>query len=130
MVSLLRRINHSEIGAGDQPQDRQGAWPRSATDTACHRRRADRVKLPRRNFSASGRRCCRAVGRVARRSSASLSGAAGTLGRRVYSRRRERHYRSSDGSMANGAAWSAVHHREPAGCGHEYRRRGGRECGS
>ena len=42
----------NQVRAGDQPQDRQGARPRSATDAARPRRRGDRVsaKLKRREF--------------------------------------------------------------------------------
>src|SRR6516164_4609986 len=39
--------------------------------------------------------------------------------------RRSRHPRSTDGTMAIGAARPAIHHREPAGCRHQYRHRSG-----
>ena len=57
-----------------------------------------------------------------------LSVTAGTLDCRVCPRRRKRHRRASDGSMAIGADRPAIHHREPAGCGYQHRRRGRREC--
>ena len=43
-------------------------------------------------------------------------------------RRRARHYRAPDGSMAIGAAWPAVRHRKPAGRRRQYRHRSGRAC--
>ena len=85
------------------------------------------MKLPRRTFSASGRGRCRAAGRVALRLGASLSDAAGAhliVGFRRW--RCDRHRRAPDGSMAVGAAWPAIRHREPAGCRQQYRHRGGR----
>ena len=39
---------------------------------------------------------------------------------------RSRHPRAPDWPMAVGAAWPAVHRREPAGCRRQYRHRGGR----
>jgi hypothetical protein len=50
-----------------------------------------------------------------RRKGANLSGAAGALSRWLSRRRCERHYRSSDGPMAVGAAWPTIYYREPAG---------------
>ncbi len=35
---------NDQVPAGDQPQDREGARPRSAADTARPRRRGDRIK--------------------------------------------------------------------------------------
>ena len=84
------------------------------------------MKLPRRKFSASGRGRCRAAGRVAHRAGASLSDAAGAHHRWLCRRRRDRHRRAPDRSMAVGAAWPAIHHREPARCRQQYRHRGGR----
>ena len=84
------------------------------------------MKLPRRTFSASGRGRCRAAGRVAHRAGASLSGAAGAHHRRLCRRRRNRHCRAPDRSMAVGAARPAIRHREPAGRRRQYRHRGGR----
>ena len=45
---------------------------------------------------------------------------------RLRPRRRDRHRRAPDGSMAVGAARPAIRHREPAGCRQQYRHRGGR----
>ena len=84
------------------------------------------MKLPRRTISASGRGRCRAAGRVAHRVGASLSDAAGAHHRRLCRRRRDRHRRAPDGSMAVGAARPAIRHREPAGRRQQYRHRGGR----
>ena len=84
------------------------------------------MKLPRRRISASGRGRCRAAGRVARRMGASLSGAAGAHRRRLCRRRRARHPRAPDRSMAVGAARPAIRHREPAWRRHQHRHRGGR----
>ena len=86
------------------------------------------MKLPRRTISASGGGRCRAAGVVAHRMGASLSDAAGAIDRRLSRRRRERHRRAPDGSMAVGAARPAIHRREPARRRHQYRHRGGREC--
>ena len=81
-------------------------------------------------FSASGRGRCRAAGRLAHRVGASLSDAAGAHDRRLCRRRRGRHRRAPDRSMAVGAARPAIRHREPAGCRQQYRHRGGREVAS
>jgi hypothetical protein len=54
-------------------------------------------------------------GFVAHRKSADVSDPTGALGRRISSGRRHRHHCAPDRSMALGAAWSAIHHREPAG---------------
>ena len=48
------------------------------------------------------------------------------IDRRLCRRRRARHPRAADGSMAVGAARPAIRHREPAGRRHQYRHRGGR----
>src|SRR5262249_20397384 len=46
------RAATDQIRAGDQPQDCEGAWPRSAGDTACPCRRGDRMnaQIGRREF--------------------------------------------------------------------------------
>src|SRR5262245_17523238 len=44
----LARRAADEIRIGGQPQDREGAWPRSPADAACPRRRGNRMK--RREF--------------------------------------------------------------------------------
>src|SRR5215831_6419628 len=71
-------------------------------------------------ISASGRRRCRAPGRIAHREGASLSGAAGAHHRRLSRRWPGRHPRPPDQSMAVGAARSAIHCREPAGRRQQY----------
>ena len=86
------------------------------------------MKLPRQTISASGSGRCRAAGRVAHRMGASLSDAAGAHDRRLCRRRRDRHRRAPDGSMAVGAARPAIRHREPTGRRQQYRHRGGRAC--
>ena len=85
------------------------------------------MKLPRQTISASGRGRCRAAGRIAHRMGANLSVAAGAHDRRLRRRRRDRHPRAPDRSVAVGAARPAIRHREPAGCRRQYRHRGGRE---
>ena len=50
------------------------------------------------------------------------------IDRRLCRRRRARHHRAPDRSMAVGAARPAVRHREPAGRRRQYRHRGGRAC--
>ena len=87
------------------------------------------MKLPRRAIPASGRGRCRAPGRVAHargrkpirrgRCVGSLAFTAGG-GSDIT--------RAADGTMAVGAARSAIRHREPAGSRHQYRHRGGRAC--
>ena len=72
------------------------------------------MKLPRRTISASGRGRCRAAGRLAHRLGASLSDAAGAHHCWLRRRRRDRHPRAPDRSMAVGAARPAIRHREPA----------------
>ena len=84
------------------------------------------MKLPRRQFLhlAAGAAALPVVSRV--RVGASLSDAAGAHRRRLCCRRRARHRRAPDGSMAVGAARPAIRDREPAGCRRQYRHRGGR----
>ena len=84
------------------------------------------MKLPRRQFLhlAAGAAALPAVSRI--RMGASLSDAAGAHRRRLCRRRRGRHPRAPDGSMAVGAARPAIRHREPAGRRQQYRHRGGR----
>ena len=80
-------------------------------------------------ISASGRGRCRAAGRVAHRVGASLSDrgrCASIVG--FAAGGAHRHRRAPDGSMAVGAARSAIRRREPAGCRQQYRHRGGRAC--
>jgi hypothetical protein len=62
------------------------------------------MKLPRRQFLhlAAG------AASLAHRMGASLADAAGTLGCRVYCRRRERHLRAFDGSMAARAIRTSI----------------------
>src|SRR5262245_18192949 len=66
-------------------------------------------------ISASGRRPCCAAGRVAHRSSAVLSFAAGALDRGVWRCRLARHHRTPDEPMAVGAAWAAIRGLESGG---------------
>ena len=79
-------------------------------------------------ISASDGRRCRVVGRLSLRLGPDLSVATGALDRRVCPRWRKRHRRAADGAMAFGTDRPAIHYREPAGCGHQHRHRGGREC--
>ena len=48
------------------------------------------------------------------------------IDRRLYPGRQHRHHRAPDGSMAVGAARSAIHHRKSTGRWHQHRHRGGR----
>src|SRR5712675_3247864 len=66
---------------------------------------------------ALSRRCCHAPCRVALCLDASLSLAVGTHHRRLCRRRPGRHPRATDWTVAVGAAWPAIRHREPAGAG-------------
>src|SRR5215831_8573871 len=59
---------------------------------------------------ASGRSCCRAVGRVGDRTGTDLSDAAGALDRAVRTSRRDRHYRAAHRAMVVGAAGAAIRH--------------------
>ena len=86
------------------------------------------MKIPRRRFLQLAAGAAALPARVAHRTGASLSVAAGALDRRHSRRRRGRHHRAPDRSMAVGAARPAIHHREPAGRRHQYRHRGGRAC--
>ena len=84
------------------------------------------MKLPRRNFLhlAAGAAALPAVSRFAWAQAYPSRPVRIIVGFRA--RRRERHRRAPDGSMAVGAAWSAIRHRKPAGCRQQYRHRGGR----
>jgi hypothetical protein len=62
------------------------------------------------NFSASGRECCRAVGRIADREGSDVSDSAGAHRRRFYCRRLLRHIRPSNRPMAVAAFRSAIRH--------------------
>ena len=86
------------------------------------------MKLPRRQFLhlAAGAAALPAVSRIA------WAQAYPTRPVRIIvavrRRRRDRHHRAPDGSMAVGAARPAIRHREPAGRRQQYRHRGGRAC--
>ena len=87
------------------------------------------ARVARRRWEESmNRGRCRAAGRITDREGASLSDAAGAHHRRFSPRRRGRHRRSPDRSVAVGAARPAIHRREQAGRGQQYRHRGGRAC--
>ena len=75
------------------------------------------MKLPRRQFPASGSGRCRAAGCFAHRSGASLSDAAGTPHLRLSGRRRGRHRRPSGGSTAVGADRPAIVTEDRPGAG-------------
>ena len=79
-------------------------------------------------ISASGGRCCRPSGPVARRVGASLSDAAGAFHRGRRRRQFAGHLRATAGSMAVGAPGPAIRHRQSTGCWRQYRLRGGRAC--
>ena len=81
-------------------------------------------------ISASRHRDGRASDALALRLGAGLSDAAGAHHRAGRSRRCARHPGAADRAMAFGAAWPVVRHREPAGRGNQYRRRGRRTRGS
>ena len=86
------------------------------------------MKLPhRRQFLhlAAGAAALPAVSRLARAQTYPTRPVRIIVGFRAW--RRSRHHRAPHGSMALGAAWPAIRHREPAGRGHQYRHRGGRE---
>src|SRR6516162_4983620 len=59
-----------------------------------------------------------------------ISDAAGAGNRAIRTRQRERHLGTSDRSLAIGATRPAIHRREPAGRGQQYRHRDGRPCAS
>ena len=86
------------------------------------------MKLPRRQFLhlAAGAAALPAVSRIAWAQAYPTRPV--RIDRRLCRRRRDRHHRAPDGSMAVGAARPAIHHREPAGCRQQYRHRGGRAC--
>src|SRR5262245_24703866 len=79
------------------------------------------------NFLAPGRRRCRAVGRIAHRVGASLSGAPSTHHRRLSRRGPHRHRCARDGTMALGASRPPIRRREPRWRCEQYRHRGGSE---
>ena len=84
------------------------------------------MKLPRRQFLhlAAGAAALPAVSRIAWAQAYPTRPV--RIDRRLCRRRRDRHPRAPDGSMAVGAARPAIRHREPAGRRHQYRHRGGR----
>ena len=84
------------------------------------------MKLPRRQFLhlAAGAAALPAVSRIARAQAYPTRPVRIIVA--IRRRRRDRHHRTPDGSMAVGAARSAIRHREPAGCRRQYRHRGGR----
>src|SRR5262245_53002343 len=85
-----------------------------------------KMKLPRRNFLhlAAGAAALPAMSRAG----ASLSVAAVAHHCRICSGWWHRHYGTPDRPMAVGTTRPAIRDREPAGCWHQYRHRGGREC--
>ena len=97
------------------------ARPRPFTRVHSDQGGGRQMKLPRRNFLhlAAGAAALPAVSRIARAQAYPSRPVRIIVGLR--SRRRERHRRAPDGSMAVGAAWPAIRHREPAGCRHQYR---------
>ena len=84
------------------------------------------MKLPRRQFLhlAAGAAALPAVSRIAWAQAYPSRPVRLIVGFRR--RRRDRHRRAPDGSMAVGAARPAIRHREPAGRRQQYRHRGGR----
>ena len=86
------------------------------------------MKLPRRQFLhlAAGAAALPAVSRVARAQDYPTRPV--RIDRWLCPRRRSRHRRAPDRSMALGAARPAIHHRKQARRGHQYCHRGGREC--
>ena len=84
------------------------------------------MKLPRRQFLhlAAGAAALPAVSRIARAQAYPTRPV--RIDRRLRRRRRDRHRRAPDRSMAVGAARPAIRHREPAGRRQQYRHRGGR----
>ena len=84
------------------------------------------MKLPRRQFLhlAAGAAALPAVSRIAW--AQAYPSRPVRIDRRLCRRRRDRHPRAPDGSMAVGAARPAIRHREPAGRRQQYRHRGGR----
>ena len=88
------------------------------------------MKLPRRKFLhlAWGAAALSAVSLAAH--AEGYPTPAGTVDRRVCSRRRQRHHRALDGPMAVRSPWTTVRYRKPAGCGHQPRHRGRCQCGA
>ena len=86
------------------------------------------MKLPRRTFLhlAAGAAALPAVSRIAW--AQAYPSRPVRIDRRLCRRRRGRHHRAPDRSMAVGAARPAIRHREPAGRRRQYRHRGGRAC--
>ena len=85
------------------------------------------MKLPRRRqflHLAAGAAALPAVSRIAW--AQAYPSRPVRIDRRLSRRRRDRHRRAPDGSMAVGAARPAIRHREPAGRRRQYRHRGGR----
>ena len=84
------------------------------------------MKLPRRQFLhlAAGAAALPAVSRIAW--AQAYPSRPVRIDRRLCRRRRDRHPRAPDRSMAVGAARPAIRHREPAGRRRQYRHRGGR----
>ena len=84
------------------------------------------MKLPRRNFLhlAAGAAALPAMSRIARAQAYPTRPVRIIVG--FPRRRRGRHRRAPDRSMAVGAARPAIRHREPAGRRQQYRHRGGR----
>ena len=79
------------------------------------------MKLPRRKFLhlAAGAAALPAVSRFAWAQAYPTRPV--RIDRRLSGRRCDRHRRASDRSMAVGAAWPAIHHREPAGRRRQHR---------
>ena len=79
------------------------------------------MKLPRRQFLhlAAGAAALPAVSRIARAQAYPTRPV--RIDRRLCRRRRDRHHRAPDRSMAVGAARPAIRHREPAGRRQQYR---------
>ena len=84
------------------------------------------MKLPRRQFLhlAAGAAALPAVSRIAWAQAYPTRPVRMIVG--IRRRRRDRHHRAPDRSMAVGAARPAIRHREPAGRRRQYRHRGGR----
>src|SRR4030095_1168439 len=81
------------------------------------RAREEIYELSPQRISEAGNRRYRALGRVTHRLDPSVSDPAGALGCWICPRRRQRHRRAFDGSMAFGADRPAIPCRKPAGCG-------------
>ena len=112
------------MGQGDPRGQHQGGMKRRFTGNS----ERDVMKLPRRRqflHLAAGAAALPAVSRIARAQAYPTRPVRIVVGFRR--RRRERHRRAPDRSMAVGTARPAIHHREPAGRWQQYRHRGGRE---